>query len=396
MMGWLNSRDRRIVGVAICIGFIPAALFSSYNMYICYLALCLCFATITLECIVLVESHMQKSTGDTLGSLLMWLENTIELVKILGTTLAPLGMLIAGGGSFAFLVKLQQSADSCNVGTLAELGRSGYVSFFCTDGFVASEMQHGVAAWNISAGGAGLIPAMGYTAPLFASRSAFEQGNAPVAWAVKAGQPVSPNECDRHPQGTCGFFVQPLRKAWQEFQAPMGFGESWGFNITQFSDEEMRASVAMVMIKSPRANWGALAGTADMPFVITEDFGDYFGHAVIYMWVSVALAIIGLIDRLLVLRRSPAMRSDSRTLVDDSAWCGHDGGNVVHCVEEAAVEMEEERSFRQELVAMWANPLNSPREDENGGPSLYAPSPNSRPPFRDPFQTNPAYLRLVN
>merc|ERR1719235_563511 len=88
-------------------------------------------------------------------------------------------------------------------------------------------------------------PAMGYVAPVFQDKASYHAGRAPIAWAVKAGQPVARKPC-RHTHGICGMFAAPLRRMWLNFHAPPHFGATWGFNITRFSREEMLEAAAVV------------------------------------------------------------------------------------------------------------------------------------------------------
>merc|ERR1719316_1068695 len=78
------------------------------------------------------------------------------------------------------------------------------------------------------------------------------------------------------------------------------FGDAWGFNITQFTEERMKAAAMKLQKKHPRKDWGKDPGSAGAPFLIAEDVTAYFGMAVPLMWVSIALLGVGLIDRLAI------------------------------------------------------------------------------------------------
>jgi hypothetical protein len=303
------------------VGFIPSAMLCSLNQYLFYIAACFGMAAILLECVVLVEKHGRKENASVV---LLLVQDIVEVLKIMAATLVPMMMLTWGGASFAFVALLHSHADGCNVTELGRLGTEGYLSFNCKNGFTAPFIQEHIHAWSEPAGrrlrmahhamhhapvhhaeggnateaSYGLISADGYVAPVFMTRDHFLAGAAPVAWAVKAGSPVSTSQCDLYPQGSCGIFAITLRDLWREFEAVPRFGANWGFNITKFKVATMKKAAKTVQDRHPRDDWGPEAGSSDAPFVIMEDFTAYFGSAIPLLWVSVALLSVGFKERL--------------------------------------------------------------------------------------------------
>lgn len=140
---------------------------------------------------------------------------------------------------------------------------------------------------------------LGFAAPIYESLASFEAGDEPVAWAVKAGSPVKRSVCDNNLglPGTCGMFVLGLQKRWSRFLlAPEWFGKSWGFNITHFSQEQMRLAVNQIRHRNPAKN---LTGPGELTFVVAEDVRQYFGNAYSALWVVFSLVTLGFLDRLI-------------------------------------------------------------------------------------------------
>lgn len=387
------------------LGFVPTALFCSYNEYIFYTMTCFSFAVCLLECVCLVEKHGRKEEREGHGAtMLLILQDVTELLKILCTTLVPVMMLTWGGGSFAFVVKVHRSAVGCNVHDLGRLGQEGYMSFFCTNGHVGLDIQESTDCWNETIArrrlrmahhshavhhavhhgkhgggnesGAAWKPyetRKGWVAPIFESKKAFEEGKAPpVAWAVKAGQPVAIAQCEMFPRGTCGMWAVPLYNIWRGFEATPHFGEGWGFNITHFQDTEMKNGAMRVRAKHPRADWGEEPGGLSQPFVIAEDWGEYFGYAVPLCWVSCALLAVGFIDRLAQLANFKSLKPLREDSMRDQKY------NSMPIIHESALEVEEERGYLAEMMHMWNNPLNT--SGGAGTLGLYVPeaAPNGQ------------------
>jgi len=140
----------------------------------------------------------------------------------------------------------------------------------------------------------------GFAAPIYTSLAAFEKGDFPVAWAVKAGSPVKRSVCDenRGMPGTCGLFAMKIQKRWQRFLvSPEWFGKAWGFNITHFSYNQMVSAVLQVTHSHKDKN----LTTPNPTFVVAEDVRQYFGIAYTLLWVVTALLVLGVLDRLVTL-----------------------------------------------------------------------------------------------
>jgi len=138
----------------------------------------------------------------------------------------------------------------------------------------------------------------GYVAPLYESFAHFEAGEGPVAWAVKAGQPVKRSHCpdDVGIHRTCGMFALRLQNRWRSLsRTPDWFGQRWGFNITHFSYEQMLDAREELIRRFPDLN---LTSLIEPTFVVAEDVQEYFGRSYSILWVVMSLLILGFMDRM--------------------------------------------------------------------------------------------------
>jgi len=133
---------------------------------------------------------------------------------------------------------------------------------------------------------------------VYESFSHLEAGEGPVAWAVKAGQPVKRSHCpdDVGIHRTCGMFALRLQNRWRSFSTtPDWFGQGWGFNITHFSYDQMLDAREKLIGRYPDLN---LTGFSEPTFVVAEDVQEYFGRSYSILWVVMSLLIMGLMDRI--------------------------------------------------------------------------------------------------
>jgi len=138
----------------------------------------------------------------------------------------------------------------------------------------------------------------GFVAPVYVSFEDFEAGEGPVAWAVKAGQPVRRSHCpdDTGIHRTCGMFALRLQKQWASLpRTPDWFGRRWGFNITHFSYEQMLHAREELINRYPDLN---LTGLSKPTFVVAEDVQQYFGRSYSVLWVVISLLMLGFMDRI--------------------------------------------------------------------------------------------------
>jgi len=138
----------------------------------------------------------------------------------------------------------------------------------------------------------------GYVAPVYVTFEAFEAGEGPVAWAVKAGQPVKRSHCPHDPgiHRTCGMFALRLQQQWASLpRTPDWFGQRWGFNITHFSHEQMLDAREEMIKRYPDLN---LTGSGAPTFVVAEDAQQYFGRSYSVFWVVISLLTLGFMDRI--------------------------------------------------------------------------------------------------
>lgn len=340
--------------------------------------------TVLLEVWILVENHGRKENASVFVGVL---QDMTELFKIMGTTVLPVLMLTWGGGSFCAVIKMQPGNVGCNLAKLKQVTDEtpNLLTFQCRDGYVPTDIQEHIDAWAVSAsrrlrvrahivhhhGNATIarVHAKGYVAPIFESITAYREGQPPLAWAVKAGQPVKVAPCAEFPRGVCGILVNPLRDLWMSYKEAPGFvrlhfGDAWGFNITQFEDKHMKAGALAVQQKHPRSDWGGIPGSPEMPFVIAENVTTYVGMAVPLLWVSIALMGAGCIDRLAVVAEAKKKHSgdaDDEEDEDENGDPRNHHYNHMPIVEASAIEVEEERGLGSEVWAMWNDPLNTPR-----------------------------------
>jgi len=240
------------------------------------------------------------------------------LAKVLSTTLIPILLATYGGASYVFATTLTAEAADCTVSKLPRLLEDGFARFACRDGFVATDLQVGIPAWDAGAAGRRLEwdgwvaeeraleqrsytvgtsvgSRFGYAAPIFKSREAAAAGAPPVAWAVSAGRPIGGHACDGG--GVCGFFAGPLQQAWTQLPSHGSFGEEWGFNITHFSTSQMEQAV----MEARKAHDMPPSADADQTFVVVSSAADYFSFAYPMLYALVALLCVGALDRCSVL-----------------------------------------------------------------------------------------------
>eukprot|EP00931_Biecheleriopsis_adriatica_P006891 TRINITY_DN108234_c0_g1_i1.p1 TRINITY_DN108234_c0_g1~~TRINITY_DN108234_c0_g1_i1.p1 ORF type:complete len:444 (+),score=58.71 TRINITY_DN108234_c0_g1_i1:84-1415(+) len=258
------------------------------------------------------------------------LHDFAQLSRSLGTTLLPMTLAYFGGASFYMVSLMQGTASGCRVAELSKLAESGYLSFACVDGYVAADLQVGVPAWKNEGeisqlhpdqemmavvaehhilGGRRLahiepMPLIignsperryGFVAPIFTSEQAYYRNEQPVAWAVKAGQPVRWSECDDN-EGllkTCGLFAHKLWTSWEGTSVVPNFGASWGFNITHFHPQNMLHARNLARQKFPDKNLGSELHDT---FVVAEAPEEYFGPAYPLFWITVTLLCLGFFD----------------------------------------------------------------------------------------------------
>eukprot|EP00746_Dinoflagellata_sp_MGD_P087200 gnl/MRDRNA2_/MRDRNA2_34612_c0_seq1.p1 gnl/MRDRNA2_/MRDRNA2_34612_c0~~gnl/MRDRNA2_/MRDRNA2_34612_c0_seq1.p1 ORF type:complete len:428 (-),score=49.09 gnl/MRDRNA2_/MRDRNA2_34612_c0_seq1:91-1374(-) len=410
--GWVKSWVIAVAMLVCYLLFIPCVLFCSYNLYLFAGMCCLCVIVLLLECLVLVEK-LQRKESSKAGIITHMLLEMCDILKIMSSTLVPILMLTLGGGSFAFLVKLSPHIQDCGVTSLGQLSNSGYMTFECNDGYIATDLQQNIDAWNGTIVGRrllperklrmmhhaahvvhhahhaagvpyGLAPQKGYAAPVFTSRAAWESGAAPVAWAVRAGRPIMAKYCGRinaTNRKACGVFASSLRRLWMQFPPPashLHFGEAWGYNITMFDPAHMRQAALAVQQKFPRDNWGPTPGSASVPFVIPESVEEYTGAAITILWVSAALLLMGTIDRCAQFAESRRAKDvhplSSPRVAAYYSQLGHLQAN--------AIDVEEDRDLTTEMKSMWNDPLNAPVDGPEvgqmqsmGGPRTLALSP---------------------
>jgi len=167
----------------------------------------------------------------------------------------------------------------------------------------------------------------GFVAPIYESLESFEEGDGPVAWAVKAGSPVKRSLCrnDVRVHMTCGMFALRLQDKWRHLPGPPEwFGRRWGFNISHFSEEQMLVARNAVISRFPALN---LSSNAKPTFVVAEDAQQYFGRSFCSLWVAATLMTLGFMDRVVDLfstssRQGQNVEEDSEIddISDSKSW----------------------------------------------------------------------------
>eukprot|EP00932_Pfiesteria_piscicida_P022842 SRR837773.9585.p1 GENE.SRR837773.9585~~SRR837773.9585.p1 ORF type:complete len:350 (-),score=62.74 SRR837773.9585:58-1011(-) len=215
----------------------------------------------------------------------------ISVLRVLTTTLVPVLLATFGGGSPVLVEMLAPAAQDCSVRELGGLLAQGYHTFNCQDGFVATQLQRSI---RINKDMPEEQQRLGFVAPVFTSRGARAAGEAPVAWAVQVdGQVESP----WRRRGICGFFAWPLQHHMAVFNAPRsGFGEAWGFGLSQFSHEDMAAAAGKIRVAYGLPQESFTPG--DEVFIVTKTIRQFFGCGTACLWAMIGLLAVGLLDRL--------------------------------------------------------------------------------------------------
>lgn len=267
-----------------------------------------------------------------------------------------------GGGAFAGLSLLWSVAEDCSVVQLRMLatGGTGSVAFACHDGYIPVDTQLGVDSWHPTVG----TWASANVAPIYTDRGAFERGDEPVVWAVKAGSFVQRSVCDTHYKvwsatGTCGFFTSRLRNKWTNVAAPIRFGESWGFNITHVTIVSMADAVNEYRVRN-----NMLPPVFEDTFVVAEGFAQYFGTAIPLFYVMCTLFAVGFLDHVVHV-------TDARTLETDSEEVDY-AGFVFQQVEPIS-GIEEGTSLWSQADGFWNDPLKTDPKSAVSGVSWPGP-----------------------
>jgi len=373
--------------------FIPCLLLCSANMQLAMLAAALGLAVIVCDLALTVERYiLPNEVLEARSGEVPLLLDLVVVLRVLSTTLAPGIMASFGGASFLALTSFGHLAEGCQVADLPRLAMEGYTAFACHDGFVHVGMQTTGAAWeNHPAGSRGL----GYVAPIFTSRDAFAAGDAPVAWAVKAGSRVRQSICDDLAMQTCGFFAGRLQEEWNKFPAFSRFGQAWGYNITHFSADNMLKAVEDLRTDPehplPRASTEVAGQEA---FVVAEGPTEYFGIASPLLYVTYTLLAVGLLDRISAAAHGRVLAMEEEgNLATDYDQLVLQGFSDVPA---AAAEAGQVNGLWAQVDAFWNDPLNTsklhslhdtmhPGPPASARPSMrtssVAPVMSPRPPF---------------
>lgn len=343
--------------VSYCL-FILLTLSAAVHPLVVYL-MCLAGMVVAFcELNMLVERHTIPTMFQRQPGLII-IQEMVQIVRVLSSTLIPILLTTFGGASFVVTMQMHALATDCSVRDLASLSQTNYMGFQCSNGFIGLDLQVGVPAWEDepmmtdrrrlqATSGDSQGNRFGFVAPIFESLETYLAQSPPVAWAVKAGSPVRRSICDDDygRMATCGFFADKLKESWKSFPVPPQYGQDWGFNITHFSKAEMLDAVEQVRRRNPTRNLGS-----DTPvFVVAESLRQYFGLAHPCLWVLGTLLTIGFIDRLTSVFDHVAHDEED----DDTAY----NKIIVESRSPSRVAVvSDSQHFFAEVQSLWQDPL---------------------------------------
>eukprot|EP00931_Biecheleriopsis_adriatica_P009684 TRINITY_DN110756_c0_g1_i1.p1 TRINITY_DN110756_c0_g1~~TRINITY_DN110756_c0_g1_i1.p1 ORF type:complete len:447 (+),score=85.81 TRINITY_DN110756_c0_g1_i1:56-1342(+) len=338
LMAWPDAMDHStIAGAVVCVYCLVTLLtLCCSNPYAATAMFLVNAVAVILDLIITSGKDKHKSFASPCHRLG---HDMVQLARSLCTTLVPACLAYFGGGAFYIAARIQPTAYGCSVADLADLARAGYFSFACKDGYVAADVQVGVPAWKTRKEIAILNPEReseeaervaenialrrhtfggrrlqgdespvkllgrsptdryGFAAPIYTSQQALQRNELPVAWAVKAGQPVRWSQCPDSDNflKTCGIFAEKFWHQWRDISIVPEFGSSWGMNITHFHPKNMLHAEHAVKSLFPARH---ISWSPHATFIIAEAPQEYFGSACTCFWIAVSLLCLGSFDRI--------------------------------------------------------------------------------------------------
>eukprot|EP00927_Polykrikos_kofoidii_P054448 TRINITY_DN48860_c0_g1_i1.p1 TRINITY_DN48860_c0_g1~~TRINITY_DN48860_c0_g1_i1.p1 ORF type:complete len:471 (-),score=77.61 TRINITY_DN48860_c0_g1_i1:250-1590(-) len=145
------------IALVVYLVFVPMTVFCALGLATFALMVISAVVVVSLEMVILADRWgiTEKEDESDPWKIVAMCQDMFQAVRIIMTTLIPILLMTAGGGSFLMTEMTQRhfggDGDSlCNVNDLSAIQKEGFASFTCKEAYVALEFEVASEAWRAS------------------------------------------------------------------------------------------------------------------------------------------------------------------------------------------------------------------------------------------------------